>query len=63
MKFVTENIFLIVIVFVVGGAFAMVALRGEESAQTYSSRSDSDGLNGNGGDGLAAQAVALVESR
>lgn len=37
---------LVVIVFVVGGAFAMVALRGEESAQTYSSRTDSDGLSG-----------------
>jgi diguanylate cyclase (GGDEF)-like protein len=37
---------LIVIVFVVGGAFSMVALRGEESAQTYSSRADSDGLSG-----------------
>jgi diguanylate cyclase (GGDEF)-like protein len=37
---------LIVIVFVVGGAFAMVALRGEESAQTYSSRTENDGLSG-----------------
>jgi diguanylate cyclase (GGDEF)-like protein len=37
---------LIVIVFVVGGAFAMVALRGEESPQTYSTRTEHDGLSG-----------------
>jgi len=40
---------LVVIIFVTGGAFAMVALRGEESRQTYSVRTERGGLSGTAG--------------